>query len=110
MPIRLCLEPKCPTPARYRGRCAEHAAVNERRTHNPEHRRIYNSKRWKVLRERVLTDQPLCPCGQIASDVDHIKALEDGGDPWAPGNVQGLCKPCHSVKTAAEKAWRESRG
>jgi 5-methylcytosine-specific restriction protein A len=100
MPTRLCLEPRCPHPATYRGRCATHTRSNERTTHARRH--FYNSKRWQITRSRVLFDQPLCECGQIATDVDHIKAIEDGGDPWSRNNLQGLCKACHSMKTNRE--------
>jgi 5-methylcytosine-specific restriction endonuclease McrA len=100
MPIRLCLEPRCPAPATYRGRCATHSRSNERTTHARRH--FYNSGRWKYTRRRVLHDQPLCPCGEIATDVDHIQAIEDGGDPWSRNNLQGLCKACHSIKTSRE--------
>jgi 5-methylcytosine-specific restriction protein A len=102
MPTRLCLTPRCPNPATYRGRCATHSTTHNRATHH--NRALYNSKRWKRTRERVLYEQPLCPCGAIATDVDHITAIEAGGDPWARANLQGLCHPCHSTKTRREQA------
>lgn len=102
MPTRLCLEPRCAGTARYRGRCPQHARTHERRTHSAEHKRIYNSKRWRITREKVLTENPLCSCGAIATDVDHVVPLEQGGDPWALSNLQALCGPCHASKTAQE--------
>lgn len=103
MPSKVCLEPGCPELASYRGRCAGHARDRERRTH--KHKPVYNSKRWKLLRRRVLFEQPLCAtegCDEIATDVDHIVAIEDGGDPWARDNLTGYCHPCHSRKTNRE--------
>lgn len=100
MPIRLCAAAKCPEPATYRGRCAEHQRQVNRSTHR--NRPVYNSKRWQVLRRRVLFEQPLCPCGGLAVDVDHIVALEDGGAPYERANCQGLCRSCHSKKTRKE--------
>jgi 5-methylcytosine-specific restriction endonuclease McrA len=94
MPTRLCLHPRCPEPAAYRGRCAQHSRQREQQTHS--NKGLYNTKRWKLLRRRVLFEQPLCPCGQIARDVHHKQDLADGGDPWARGNLEALCGPCHS--------------
>jgi 5-methylcytosine-specific restriction endonuclease McrA len=97
MPIRLCLTAACPDKATYRGRCQRHA--KQRNTDTHRNRKIYNSKRWKHTREAVLADQPLCPCGQIATDVHHKVDLEDGGDPWARANLEALCHACHSTIT-----------
>ena len=81
--------------------------------------------RWKRLRlETIERDGYQCrECGRGVwpfgggAEVDHIKRIEDGGDPWAPSNLQTLCSGCHSAKTAienrgrppsdAEAAWRE---
>lgn len=101
MPTRLCLEPSCGNPATYRGRCPGHARTTNRVTHR--NRTVYNSARWKYARRRVLFEQPLCPCGAIATDVDHIIAIEAGGNPWARANLMGLCAVCHGRKTRREQ-------
>ena len=55
-------------------------------------------------------------CGRYGNQVDHIRPLDRGGDPWAAANLQSLCRGCHRKKTAnenrrqltpAESAWRE---
>jgi len=97
MPTRPCAERTCPEPATYRGRCAVHQRQRNRDTHRNRH--IYNSKRWKILRAWFLFDNPLCKCGAIATDVHHIQDIEQGGDPWAPSNLEALCHPCHSAET-----------
>ena len=103
MPTRLCLTPRCPDPAAYRGRCQRHAKQREHQTHNTKGKKIYNSKRWQVLRRSVLFNHPLCiECGEIATDVDHITPIEQGGDPWSRANLQTLCHRCHSMKTRTE--------
>ena len=65
-----------------------------------------NGKAWATLRECVLREQPLCECCMrdddrpvMATEVDHID-----NDPSnnTRGNLQSLCKPCHSAKTMAE--------
>lgn len=62
------------------------------RGYGPEHRR------WA---RQVLAASPICPCGAPATDADHIVAVRVGGDPLDLGNGIGLCRSCHSRKTAA---------
>lgn len=102
MPTRLCLEPRCPHEATYRGRCRAHTRSRERATH--PNSAVYKSRRWRILRAKVLFDAPFCACGcgALATDVDHIRAIEDGGDPWDTANLQPLAKACHSRKTNQE--------
>jgi 5-methylcytosine-specific restriction protein A len=101
MPTRLCLEPRCPNPSVYRGRCPEHSRTNEHATHRNRH--VYNSKRWQLLRRSVLYNQPLCECGAIATDVDHIIPIDKGGAEYKRDNLQPLCQRCHGQKTRAEQ-------
>ncbi len=61
---------------------------------------FYNSAAWKHLRAAKLAQDPLCQeCGELATDVDHIKAINAGGDPLAWSNIQSLCHACHSRRT-----------
>ena len=70
---------------------------------------IYNSDRWRRLRLIQLNKEPLCTmCGEKgiirgATVVDHITAIQDGGDPWNEENLQSLCVPCHNRKSGKEK-------
>ncbi|WP_081280931.1 HNH endonuclease signature motif containing protein [Stenotrophomonas maltophilia] len=69
-----------------------------------------NCSLWRRLRAVVLAREPLCRCcagqgragqGRVrpATEVDHI----DGDDSNnADSNLQPLCRPCHSAKTARE--------
>lgn len=101
MPTRLCssTKPPCPEPAVYRGYCKAHAMQRNRETHTNRH--IYNSKRWRILRKKILFESPICQnCDQqLATDVDHIKPIEQGGAAWSKQNLQALCHQCHSTKT-----------
>ena len=99
MPIRLCLA--CPAQAHYRGYCIDHAKTKEQQT-NRKGRHIYGTAKWRNTRKAVLSSQPLCKCGEIAVDVDHIVPLPEG-DPYDPANLQGLCKSCHAKKTRREQ-------
>lgn len=104
--IRSCVEPRCPDPATYRGRCARHSRSRERRI-NRAGRKVYNTKRWKILRRRKLFLTPLCEhpaCVDIATDVHHLVAIEAGGEPYSMDNLQALCHSHHSVETRREQA------
>lgn len=102
MPTRLCQERSCPSPATYRGRCAEHAQQVNKTTHRNKH--IYGSKRWQLLRRSVLIQQPLCACGcgRLSEDVDHVVPIEQGGAPYDRENLQALTHSCHAIKTKRE--------
>lgn len=110
MPIRLCLETSCHRAATYRGRCAVHAREREAATHR--NRQLYNSAKWQNTRRVQLHLHPMCAhCDSegrdtIATDVDHIVPLEDGGDRWSFDNLQSLCHAHHSMKTRREQATR----
>lgn len=61
----------------------------------------------ELMRERVLIEEPLCrPClaeGRTSATTiaDHIVPKAEGGTDERD-NYQGICKPCHKLKTAAE--------
>ena len=79
------------------------------------------SGRWQRVRVKVIQRDPLCKrCGLAISEIgDHIvpaavavQQARDSGkypfDKWAGyyliSNLQGLCRPCHGVKTLEDKA------
>ncbi|MCE2660749.1 MAG: HNH endonuclease [Rubrivivax sp.] len=108
---RPCVEPGCNAMATERGRCAEHA---KRQQQQLDARRGSSSQRgygsqWQKARAGFLRSHPLClHCqrqGKLvpATDVDHIQPHKgDRALFWDSDNWQGLCKPCHSAKTATE--------
>lgn len=70
---------------------------------------IYNSARWRALRDAKLRDNPLCELcekGGIvkpADDVHHIQSFMSTDDPDARrvlafdyDNLMSLCDECHS--------------
>lgn len=66
----------------------------------------YSTAAWQRLRKRKLNEAPLCEdClsrGRfvIAEQVDHIKAIRDGGEPFPSlTGLRALCPSCHSSKT-----------
>jgi 5-methylcytosine-specific restriction endonuclease McrA len=99
MPTRLCLEPSCPNPVAYRGRCQRHARQRNRETRSTNSK-IYNSKRWVMTRRHKLSLTPLCErCDDIATDVHHRNDIQAGGDIWNLDNLEALCHRCHSQET-----------
>lgn len=70
--------------------------------------RFYNCSRWLNLRALILSEQPLCRhcevrgLTEIATEVDHIIPIIEGGNPTSRENLQPLCASCHSRKTRGE--------
>lgn len=69
------------------------------------HSNIYGTARWQRVRALKLRETPLCEyCPprrrKTATEVDHFKAIEDGGAPYDMANLRSACKSCHSQKTA----------
>jgi 5-methylcytosine-specific restriction enzyme A len=62
---------------------------------------FYNSRVWKFTRRVKLTASPYCEVCKtnLATDVDHIIAINNGGDRTAMTNLRSLCHECHSRKT-----------
>lgn len=58
---------------------------------------------WQRIRAAVLLEEPMCRIckRRQATEVDHIKALADGGT-HARENLRGVCRKCHGRKTAAD--------
>lgn len=53
-------------------------------------------RRWRQVRDTQLRDHPYCqwteePCGRLATDVDHVKPLAEGGARYDRSNLQSLC-------------------
>jgi 5-methylcytosine-specific restriction enzyme A len=77
----------------------------------PSARKRGYTVRWEKAARRFLNKHLTCArfgidpkCRGLAAEVDHIRA--HNGDLrlfWARSNWQGLCKPCHSRKTLAER-------
>lgn len=97
------MEPGCGCFAVYRGRCRLHWAERDRATPRVG-RSVYNSKKWRLTRQRKLALNPICErCdAALATDVHHVYGVEH--DPWAFDGLQSLCHSCHSQITARERA------
>jgi 5-methylcytosine-specific restriction enzyme A len=97
---RICSEPGCPSVSP----CARHPprggwAAWKRA--NPAAASAYKG-RWPAIRKRVLAERPRCEsCGALATDVDHIVPLAEGGT-HERSNLRGLCRSCHRRRTARQ--------
>lgn len=67
----------------------------------------YNTKAWRDLRRAKLSAQAVCEVCEkrgrsvLADTVDHIVAINAGGDPFPPlSGLMSLCAECHNSKTA----------
>ena len=90
----------CPAFAVKGSRCAAHQPAYR----GSSTRQGYGAS-WRRLRARFLMANPLCrKCRAAATEVDHIKPRSRGGTD-ALENLQALCKPHHSRKTAKEVGW-----
>lgn len=109
-PLRPCGKIGCSRLARERF-CEEHKSEAEARR-KARWRRYDNSRGtaaqrgygavWRRLRLMVLHEEPLCRmCSAPSQEVDHIQPLSRGGTNERE-NLQGLCRSCHSRKTAGE--------
>lgn len=121
---KLCTQPGCKTivdNGEYR--CALHPApkpvfVRKEKYghHYHDGKNIYWTNRWKKITAIVKAEQPVCArCDELGLAtpvviVDHIKELEDGGDPFDRSNLEGLCFSHHNNKTAREKKARSKVG
>ena len=70
---------------------------------------IYASPRWRKYRQWYLNRNPACvhktnqiECGELATVIDHIIPVNQGGSFWHSENHQAMCKRHHDKKTATE--------
>jgi 5-methylcytosine-specific restriction endonuclease McrA len=67
---------------------------------------VLSSPAWKAFRRHILErDGGRCQvngprCRGWATDVDHVIALADGGQPFDEANTRASCKPCNSSRSA----------
>lgn len=106
--LQVCAESGCPQLVSH-GRCPKHAREYDHQIRERSSWRwVYADPRWRSLRRQVREEQLLCVgyagevCREVWRELDHIVALQDGGQPFERTNVQGLCRSHHSTKTADE--------
>ena len=114
-----CAHPGCPAIVKGRRFCEAHQrqAWREQDRQRPSYR-SRRPKDWEARRAAVLARDPICTiCREAPSDtVDHIRDRgKTRGSEVVPGlddltNLRGVCRSCHSRRTArdhlAGKDWR----
>ena len=111
--LRPCSVSGCPELVRNGRYCKQHKKVYQRKydkQRGTSTQRGYGAN-WRKLRKMVLARDPLCkdPIGVhmkhdevvASNEVDHIIPLSQGGINEMD-NLRGLCRSCHSRKTAVE--------
>ena len=103
-PKRPCSVPGCPNlcDGQY---CDEHKTgenIKYNRYMRSDHsKKIYSSKRWRIVRKQYFEEHPLCEDCLLegkttsAEEVHHIKPLSAGGDPYSFSNLRSLCRSHH---------------
>ena len=78
---------------------------------------FYNSGAWRRDRAAHLQANPYCVrCYEQkgvliqATVSDHIRSINDGGDPWGWSNRQALCASCHNRKSGHEAHTKKKGG
>lgn len=107
--LRPCAVPGCRALV-TNGRCPRHLAQYQDR--QAEARAEYDTRRptrvvptwqeeWRRLRGRYLQVNPICSCGQTATEVHHmVPVRQDATLALRWSNLRAMCKPCHSRLTA----------
>lgn len=96
----------------YTGQSCTRCRSNANKVYNKIFRdtniqKFYESKQWKKIRAMQLRAEPICiSCGKIATHVDHIVEIKDGGSKTSMENLQSMCIRCHNKKTAEAKSQR----
>lgn len=102
MPRKLkkpCAFPGCPNLTDNHW-CEEHGYLETDEHRSGSRNGFYMSPDWKRKRKEYLDEHPFCVmCGRPASMVDHIVPIRQGGALLDDGNLQSLCRACHSAKS-----------
>lgn len=92
-----CSDPTCPNLAP----CADHQRKPWDGNQGRHGRMRSGSREQRINRAVMLRDNGLCQCGDIATEVDHIVPLSQGGSDHMD-NRQAICPDCHQAKTQQE--------
>ncbi|EGQ9960042.1 HNH endonuclease [Vibrio cholerae] len=115
-PKTICSYPACKVIATNKSRCQNHQhsiKTNDQRSSTTKNNDIYQSTKWRKLRARKATNNPLCEQCLKANIikpldvVDHIVEINDNPElVYVYSNLQSLCHAHHNAKTAQHKQQR----
>jgi 5-methylcytosine-specific restriction protein A len=93
---RIC--PYCKEPGPSPCPCRPKQAAHDRERGSAATRGY--GRRWQAFRKRFLNRNPLCECGQLATEVHHLKPRKDFPQlAYVMSNCRAMCKSCHSRET-----------
>lgn len=103
---RVCPEPGCVELITGDARLCEEHERERKRAHDAKRpsaaQRGYDAE-WRETRKAYLIEYPHCVvCGAVATEVDHITPISEGGARLDWNNLQAMCKTHHSQKTVLE--------
>jgi 5-methylcytosine-specific restriction protein A len=97
-PPRVCNKCRQPAPAGSRCPCTPAWSGNRAWSGG-------STRKWRTLRESKLRTDPICEepaCRALATEVDHIVPLSQGGERYDWANLASLCAAHHEVRTLAQ--------
>ncbi len=107
-----CKRQGCLSQSYGQGLCETHGGIAKHQKYDrvrKDYHKLYSTKEWRAMRQRALSDNPLCMCCKFygylkpSVDVDHIRPWRGQLDLFYDmSNLQTLCQQCHSKKTQAE--------
>ncbi|MBF8255094.1 MAG: hypothetical protein HW375_1, partial [Anaerolineales bacterium] len=85
-PVGPCRTARCSGRGVRGGYCRSCQAEYERSRKGTK--ALYSSAGWRRVRAAYLSAHPFCECGDRATQVDHVKAVKDGGARFDWSNLQ----------------------
>jgi 5-methylcytosine-specific restriction protein A len=119
-PPRPCRHPQCAEtqPCPVHGVRAE--PTHRQRLEATPWRRLYSTRRWRRLSQRVRARTPVCEAckasGRTPRPTRHVDHIRPAREAWARGELRGFwaesglqafCARCHSEKTRREQLGHE---
>mgnify|MGYP000882923490 CR=1 FL=1 len=95
--LATCRAPGCAALGRS-GWCEHHRPAPRIDTRPSRRLRGYDAA-WYRLRSTIMRHRPLCSCGALATEIDHVVPLRAGGT-HDLANLRAMCRSCHARKTA----------
>lgn len=97
-PKSVCTTPRCPNRTDG-GRC-EPCLRRYRQLRPQPFKAFYQSREWRELSARVLSEEPTCACGRPSQHADHLQSIAKARHlALSRSNVSGKCASCHARKT-----------
>ncbi len=96
MPTRRRAEAVCSEPGCFELTTSAYCSIHQKRQ---------GGARWHKLEKAKLKANPICEVCErnFATEVDHIREIQDGGGEFDWDNLQSICHECHKTKSAENR-------